>query len=422
MTVAFALSACTASDGDDASPPVPAGSDTTSATTSETTATAVAAEQQTPTTPAPPPTTRPIPIDDPFFDATGEPPGAPGDIIRARPIDLADPTVTGWQVLAWSRDVRDDPLAVSGVVIAPAARASAPRPVLTWAHGTTGMGDECAPSRAWASGTASEAALLPILQNAGWVFAATDYQGLGTPGDHTYVVGLAEGRNVLDFARAAQRLEGTGATADSPVLAWGHSQGGGAALFAAELAPTYAPELNVIGAMAGAPAAEFGRLESSLDAGPYAGFQLMAAIGFRAAYPELAPDEPPSGEAQQLLDEVRTACVGEILQRFAGQTLAEVLGPDASRRPEVMAVLEANTAGNTATDVPILMYHGEDDEIVPVEVSASVLERYCALDVTAERRTYPGEDHVSVVAAAFGDLVGYAMARLAGEPAPTSCA
>jgi pimeloyl-ACP methyl ester carboxylesterase len=363
------------------------------------------------------PTTRPIPIDDPFFDATGEAPGAPGDIIRARTFDLADPTLTGWQVLAWSRDVRDEPLAVSGVVIAPAAPASAPRPVLTWAHGTTGMGDECAPSRAWASGTASEAGLLPILQNAGWVFAATDYQGLGTPGDHTYVVGLAEGRNVLDFARAAQRLEGTGATSDSPVLAWGHSQGGGAALFAAELAPTYASDVNVIGAMAGAPAAEFDQLESSLDAGPYAGFQLMAAIGFLAAYPELAPPEPPGAE----LDEVRTACVGEILQRFAGQPSAEVLGHDASGRPEVTAVLEANSAGNTATDVPILMYHGEDDEIVPVEVSASVLERYCAIDVTVERRTYPGEAHVSVIAAAFGDLVGYAMARLAGEPAPTSC-
>ncbi len=410
--IAVALAAATAacSAGDDGASPATTPPGTTAA-----------AEPTVPSTSAASPTTRPLPIDDPFFDASDEPPGEPGDIIRARTIDIQEPTVRAWQVLAWSSDVRDEPVAVSGVVIAPTAPADAPRPILSWAHGTTGMGDECAPSRAWATGSAPERGLLPVLQGDGWIFAATDYQGLGTPGDHTYVVGLAEGRNVLDFARAAQRLQDTGATAASPVLVWGHSQGGGAALFAAELAPTYAPELNVIGAMAGAPAAEFGTLQASLAAGPYAGFQVMASIGFLAAYPELAPDEPVSQEAQGLFDEVRTACVAEILERFAGEASADVLGAGTDSSAEIAAVLEANTAGHTATDVPIFLYHGEDDDIIPVGVSASLLDRYCALGVTVERTTYPGADHVSVIGAAFGDLVEYAAARLAGQPPPTSC-
>jgi pimeloyl-ACP methyl ester carboxylesterase len=386
--------------------------------------TIAATEPRPATTPSPPSPAEPaaIPIDDPFFDAAGAAPGQPGDVIRARTIDLGDPSLQAWQVLVWSRDVRDEPIAVSGVVIAPTAPATGPRPVLSWAHGTTGMGDACAPSRAWATGNAPERSLLPLLQQAGWVFAATDYQGLGTPGDHTYVVGLAEGRNVLDIARAAERLEGTGATSESPVLVWGHSQGGGAAAFAAELAPTYAPELDVVGAIAGAPAAELSTdLADIIDAGPYAGFRLMVTVGFLAAYPELAGSATLTPEAQAMLDDVRDGCVRDILDQFAGQSTQELIPPDVTDLDAIDEVLQANTAGHVATEVPILLYHGDDDEVIPAEISARLLDRYCALGVTVERRTYPGTDHVSVIAAALPDLVAYATARVNGEPAPTSC-
>jgi len=395
---------------------------TTSANTTANTS-AGASSDPSPTTAGPAPTSEPplSPVEDPFFDPGDVPAGEAGDIIRARPFDVGDPNMQGWQVLAWSRDVRDEPVAVSGVVVAPTTPATGPRPVLSWAHGTTGMGDQCAPSRSWAAGNAPERALLPAMQLSGWVLAATDYQGLGTPGDHTYVVGQAEGRNVLDIVRAAQRLDGTGANAESPVVVWGHSQGGGAALFAAELAPTYAPELQVVGAVAGAPAAEFGTLQSTLDAGPYAGFQVMASIGFLAAYPELRSTEPLSADAQALVDQVRTSCVGDILGMFAGRSTADLVGPGTGSEQAVAAVLDENTAGCAATDVPILVYHGEDDDLIPPTVSARVLDRYCALGVPIQRLTYPGADHVSVINAALGDVIGFAQARLAGEPAPSSC-
>ena len=125
-------------------------------------------------------------------------------------------------------------------------------PVISYAHGTTGSADACAPSRGYDTrGIVSYA--YPLLRRwlkAGYAVVRTDYDGLGTPGVHTYVVGRSEGRAVLDVVRAAQRL-GAGPTAASPVGFYGYSQGGGGAAQAAQLAASYAPELQVKGTAAG---------------------------------------------------------------------------------------------------------------------------------------------------------------------------
>jgi hypothetical protein len=68
------------------------------------------------------------------------------------------------------------------------------------------------------------------------VVAATDYEGLDTPGVHPYLVGLSEGRGVLDAARVTRYFT----RINSTTLIFGHSEGGQAALFAGELAPRYA--------------------------------------------------------------------------------------------------------------------------------------------------------------------------------------
>ncbi|MGH2417137.1 MAG: alpha/beta fold hydrolase [Candidatus Limnocylindria bacterium] len=88
----------------------------------------------------------------------------------------------------------------------------------------------------------------------GFIVVATDYEGLGTPGLHPYFVGESEGRAVLDAARAARGF--ICPDKDDTVALAGHSQGGHAALFAAELAPTYAEDLPVVGTVAVAPAGD----------------------------------------------------------------------------------------------------------------------------------------------------------------------
>ncbi len=352
------------------------------------------------------------------------PAGQPGDVIRSRP--FAGPAgAQGWEVLYLSTTVDGQPVAVSGVVIAPGAGASpAPaggRTVLSWAHGTTGLGDSCAPSKQYASGDAGEVLLAQLAIARGFVYAATDYQGLGPPGDHPYVVGLSEGRNVLDAARAAERLAGTGATETSSVLVWGHSQGGGAALFAAELAPAYAPDLHVAGAVAGAPAAEFATVAAANDGGPYAGFNLMGFVGFHAAYPTLSYGAILNDAGKTAVATIADECSNEIIGAYAGRHLTDFVIADPATTPGWSDAYAANEPGHTPTSVPIFLYQGEADQIIPVSVSQTLLQDYCAIGVTVSRKTYPGADHTSVIPAAVADILAFANDRLAGKPAPSSC-
>lgn len=131
-------------------------------------------------------------------------------------------------------------------------RGRAPRggwPVFSWAHGTTGIADKCAPSHSNLDSGSN--ALLNRIVPAGFVVARTDYEGLGSPGEHPYLNGSSEGRSVLDIVRAARkRYRSIGGRLEIG----GHSQGGHAALWAASLAKTYTPELRLGGTLASAPA------------------------------------------------------------------------------------------------------------------------------------------------------------------------
>jgi pimeloyl-ACP methyl ester carboxylesterase len=378
-----------------------------------------------PTAPAGAATTLPPPEGDAFYTPPSPlPAGQPGDIIWARPFD-GPSGAQSYEVLYLSTAVDGQPVAVSGVVIAPGAAAPAApaegRSVLSWAHGTTGLGDACAPSKQYVTGKATEELLAQVAVSRGYVYTATDYQGLGPPGDHPYAVGLSEGRNVLDAARAAERLAGTGATPTSKVLIWGHSQGGGAAAFAAELAPTYAPDLDVVGAIAGAPATELGTVQQANDGGPAFGFALMALVGFHAAYPELSYDTVLNAAGQQAVAAIDNECSDAIGSTYAGKHLADFTIASPADAPGWKDAYAANEAGQVKTPVPIFLYQGDQDQIIPVAVSETLLQKYCALGVTVSRKTYPGTDHISVIPAALTDILAFANDRLAGRPAPSSC-
>src|SRR3954453_2973837 len=142
--------------------------------------------------------------------------------------------------------------AVSGTISVP--RGKAPKggwPILTWAHGTTGIADSCAPTRS--PGDPSTAYVYPDLNTwlgEGFAVVRTDYMGLGTPGVHGYLIGKDEGRSVLDVVRAARKTVGH---LSNKVVIAGHSQGGHAALWAGALAKTYTPDLKVAATIGFAP-------------------------------------------------------------------------------------------------------------------------------------------------------------------------
>jgi pimeloyl-ACP methyl ester carboxylesterase len=340
----------------------------------------------------------------------------PGDVIRSEPI-AAPAGAQAWRVLYRSESAAGRPIAVSGVIVAPDAPAPARRPVVTWAHGTTGIADQCAPSRF--PMVATRIPYVDELLAAGNVVTATDYEGLGTEGVHPYLVGRSEGRGVLDAARAARNLRATGAGRQVTVI--GHSQGGQAALFAGELAADYAPELDVAGVVAIAPVSDLGTIIGAAARIPRAaGFAVMAATGFAAAYPEIDLDRLLTAEARAKAGVVDTECAGAVIEAYAAtEGTAYAIDPRVTAPYDEIVV--ANTAGRARTDAPVLLVHGTGDTLIPVVLSRLFLPSLCATGTVAELRTYEGATHGSVLTAAAPDVLAWVAARRSGEAAPSSC-
>src|SRR6201996_2307324 len=179
--------------------------------------------------------------------------GAPGTLVRQEPIDGAPLGASAYRVLYRSTGLKGEPIFVSGVIIVP--QDDPPpggRPILAWAHPTSGVTPRCAPSLAIFLFQQIQG--LRSFVERGYVVAATDYPGLGTPETHPYLVGDSEARAVIDSVRVASSMPGAGG--GKRFTGWGHSQGGHAALFTGIIAKTYAPELTLLGVAAAAPATD----------------------------------------------------------------------------------------------------------------------------------------------------------------------
>jgi pimeloyl-ACP methyl ester carboxylesterase len=344
--------------------------------------------------------------------------GAPGDVIRATPI-AAPPGARAWRVLSHTRALTGEERALSSIVVAPDGRApKRGRVVVSWAHGTTGLADECAPSKA--ANAARQLPWVDELVRAGYVVAATDYQGLGTPGVHPYLVGESEGRAVLDAARAARHLP-TGA--GKRVLVAGHSQGGHAALFAGEIAHEYAPELRVLGVAAGAPVSDPGRfLDLTAESPTTAGFVLMGVSGYLIAYPELA--RMPNVLSSNLVlraDLATSECADVVLGAFANDDVHTLFAQDLRAVPEWQQRLNENTAGRRSAGAPVLVWQGRDDNLTPDSMNVEYFHAACAHGSTVAYKAYDGADHASVFGAAHDDVLAFFAARIKGTKPENDC-
>src|SRR5690606_2373123 len=154
------------------------------------------------------------------------------------------------RIMYHSRDAQGRDRAVTGTLSYPDAPAPPGGwPVLSTANGTVGLAAHCALSR---NRTSAPTRGLPV------VAVASDYIGLGPVGErHPYLSRLSEGHSVIDAVRAARDLPEAGA--GTRWWAIGGSQGGHGALSASELGEAYAPELDLLGTVAYAPAAMFDR-------------------------------------------------------------------------------------------------------------------------------------------------------------------
>jgi len=336
---------------------------------------------------------------------------------------------TVWRILYHSTTVYGADVAESGYVIAPAGPPPAGGfPVIAWAHGTSGFDAPCGPSLF--TDTGGGPYLLPSLDRylrAGYVVAAADYQGLGVRnGVHPYLLGVSEGRSVLDATRAATHL--TGLRTGPDVIVYGHSQGGHAALFAAELAPTYAPDLHVVGVVAAAPATGMSTL-IAVAATPIGAQFLPYSVPTAWSWTQTYDDLPVS----TLFTPAGAAFASEQVTRDCGNQLADAatarhLGPlqlftaGAGTDPVVMAHARANDPGDVRTGVPMLVVQGTADDTVPPALTDTyVATKACPIGDTVQYLHVTGATHETVVFRAAPTIVSWMHARLTGGPAPTTC-
>ena len=212
------------------------------------------------------------------------------------------------KVIAYSsKSINGKKVAVTGSVAIP--KGKKPKggwPVVTYAHGTTGIADICAPSRNTPNGPANSYVTyidpgLNTMLKRGYAVLRTDYEGLGTRGVHPFLIGKAEGRSVLDIVRAARDMK-KGLISKKFVIA-GHSQGGHASLFAAGLAKKWTPDLKLRGTVAWAPASHLADQVPLLPALTTPG-SLSYPVGTRTPYqhsrPLIAPENADCGKPHQL--------------------------------------------------------------------------------------------------------------------------
>jgi pimeloyl-ACP methyl ester carboxylesterase len=316
-----------------------------------------------------------------------------------------------------STGVTGKSVAVSGSLSLP--KGKAPKggwPVITYAHGTTGSADSCAPTRGYDANHLVSYAY-PLVQRwlkAGYAVVRTDYEGLGTPGIHPYLVGRSEGRSVLDAVRAARAVEPR--LSKRYVIA-GHSQGGHAALFAASLAPKYLPELKLRGTVAFAPAShleeQFQAIKSVTTAG--GGLGGIVALGLRAidvADPAVGVAGLLTPQATTLYPQTADVCYDALSQpaSFGGLPLNQFLRSNADLTG-LYAAIGANDPEALRIKTPVRIEQGDADQTVFKVFTDQLVDDYKRGGAKVTYKIYAGVNHGGVVDAGAKDSATWIRGR-----------
>jgi acetyl esterase/lipase len=350
--------------------------------------------------------------------------GPPGTIIRAEPMLQAPGYITAFRVLYRSRGLHDEPIAVSGVIIAPRGDAPAGgRPVVAWAHPTTGVVTRCAPSLAFFVFQQIDG--LREMAAQGYAVAASDYPGLGAQGVHPYLVGVSEARAVLDIVRAARTMPEINAS--NEVAIWGHSQGGQAALFAGLIAKSYAPELKVVGVAVAAPATELATLMQD-DLGTAGGNNLTAMTLWswdRVFGAQIGRVVTP--QAIPAVNRLAEACIESIGDLYLRRRLEKPLEASflTTKNPTDIepwrSLAKANTPGVLPASMPLFVAQGTADHLVRPAVTADYVARSCRAGLKVIYLSMPGVSHGFAAQKSAREAVAWMAGRFAGEPPPDTC-
>ena len=349
--------------------------------------------------------------------------GDPGTIIRsgaAPQWDVDGGTAT--RILYVTTGVDGVRRVAGGMVWVPTAPQDGERKVVAWAHGTVGLGDQCAPSRNPSLMPTMSVWIAQMMQR-GWIVTATDYQGLGTPPPYSYLVGRAEAADVINSVRAARNLPGSAAGRSWAV--YGFSQGGHAALWTAQSAEDMAPDLRLVAVAAVSPAAPLPAiLDQQWDTG------VAWAIGpeVMVSWPSWRPDLQPSaivgnvGEdvtMSQALDCATTAGLLGLGRQALGQ---RYFTANPMSDPTWGRALTAETPDPLPGSLPLLIPVGTTDNVVLPTSIAYMQRQWCRAGSDLTMDWLGGVDHLSANSVAAPAVVDWLTDRFEGRPTSRNCA
>jgi pimeloyl-ACP methyl ester carboxylesterase len=310
---------------------------------------------------------------------------------------------------------------VSGAVFTPLGEAPAGGwPVIALGHGTTGIDEPCAPSLSESLLGLSTPVAGFVLN--GYAVALPDYQGLGSSGVHPYTDARTAGLNMIDSVRA---LRHTFKNVSNRWAAVGGSQGGGAAWAADEQASTYAPDLDIVGAVAYSPAADVVGMVSKAQAGTLTydqGPAFQAIIESLARlHKDLDRDDFRRGAAAKYWD-VLSACSGpKVTDRTAAINALQPgdLGPaTAAAAEQLRGLIKAWTLPQQRLSAPLSVAYGGKDTYIDAQWTTDAIARTCALGGTVQWQLQPDKGHGDVD---ITSQLGWIADRFAGKPAPNDC-
>jgi pimeloyl-ACP methyl ester carboxylesterase len=314
------------------------------------------------------------------------------------------------------------PATAVAIVFAPSDSSAGPRPVIAWEHATTGLLQKCMPSLLSAASKGIPERNRIVM--AGWVVVATDYSFADKDGPHPYLIGEGEARAALDSVRAARQISEL--TLDKRMVVWGYSQGGHAALWTGIVGPRYAPDLEIRGVAAIAPAANIKNiLAMNVDMdkrfGPY------LARSYSRFYPDITFEQAVRPEAIDAARQIVNLCdflppedpeqIEQLTATFNGPALAT------SSNKALQARLEQNTP-DSPIQAPVAIAQGLSDIVVPPSATDAYVEERCAAGQRLEYWTFAGRDHLTIIQPGTPleePLIRWTTARFANEPQPTGC-
>lgn len=340
------------------------------------------------------------------------PNGKPGTVISSRPFSGGSALSNAARntfVLYHTVSPNGKDVAVSGVISIPKGTPPAGGwPVISWAHGTTGNAPQCAPSNFHAPNV--EQRFLNEWIGAGYAVTQTDYEGEGTPGLHPYFANTAGAHDTTDIVRAARALD---PQIGNRWIAMGHSEGGTVALFTAALAPSWAPDLRLLGTVAYAPATDItdalGRAMVSQQPMPGLPLVMMMVEGIASTDPGVDLGHILSPRGQAMLPALQQSCIDELMASPAWNAIppASLFQPNApiDRLAEDFA---KNEPLNLPIRVPLLIEQGTNDTMVSPDFADSLRANLRGNGVNVQLDEIAGASHASVMQRSFNRVKDWA--------------